>query len=165
MVETHNGGSSPTHLSHPVRWGHQLHMHNGDTALWFSSGNAAPEPQPDRRVPRAGLLLGTGLGGRGGEVFACSLAYGFHEAGGEVAHAVVAGPIVVDAALPAPICMLLQHLWAWSGKGRAVPPHLHYVPPALCNHTHSDDVSSFHIEAGQVIVVAIVLDSPHLQCS
>lgn len=62
----------------------------------------------------------------GGGLFACSFAYGLDEAGGEVAHAVVAGPVVVNAALPAPVRVLLQHLRAGAGSGAAsasgVPP-------------------------------------------
>lgn len=57
-----------------------------------------------------------------GQVFACALADRFHEAGREIAHAVIAGPVVMDTALPPAVRMLLQNLHnrkAWRG-GRSL---------------------------------------------
>lgn len=131
--------------------------------------------------------------------FACSLADGFDEAGREVAHAVVAGPVVVDAALPPPVRVLLQHLQATKARGRGAAPGLSpgasslglpaqrqsipqtpkpgtggvgtrpaplplRLPPApLHPRTHGDDVAGLHVQAGQVVVVAVILDGPDLQ--
>lgn len=69
-------------------------------------------------------------GGEGGGLFACSFAYGLDEAGGEVAHAVVAGAVVMDAALPAPIRVLLQHLWAVARSGDSDTSGVLPAPPA-----------------------------------
>lgn len=138
-----------------------------------SASPAASSPPPDTprtAEPKRGSL---GLwvweqphGRRWGRLFACSFAYGLDEAGGEVAHAVVAGPVVVNAALPAPVHVLLQHLRAGAGSGAGatsgVPP-VPVSPPPPPSHTHGDDVPGFHVEAGQVVVVAIVLDGPDLQ--
>lgn len=75
---------------------------------------------PDRNGDPWGSEFGSSPVGGGwgkGGLFACSFAYGLDEAGGEVAHTVVAGPVVVNAALPAPIRVLLQHLRAGAGSG------------------------------------------------
>lgn len=66
----------------------------------------------------------------------CALADDLHHGGWEVAHPVISCSVVMDTAFPASIRMLLQN---------------------------RDDVSCFYVEAGQVVVVAVVLQSPNLQ--
>lgn len=70
---------------------------------------AAPIPAPP---------LPTRLGSPPGVIFACTFTDGFNQGGREVSHTVVACPVVVDAAFPPAVGMLLQHLWPrWGGRG------------------------------------------------
>lgn len=123
---THGGDADPTCTT-------------GASPRFGFTGCIIPPPPDTPRTaePKRGSL---GLwvweqphGRRWGRLFACSFAYGLDEAGGEVAHAVVAGPVVVNAALPAPVHVLLQHLRAGAGSGAratsGVPPVPVSPPP------------------------------------
>lgn len=134
-------GAIPMHT-----WrGRRPHMHDGGIApVRLHRLHHPPPPDTPRTAePKRGSL---GLwvweqphGRRWGRLFACSFAYGLDEAGGEVAHAVVAGPVVVNAALPAPVHVLLQHLRAGAGSGAGatsgVPPVPVSPPPPPQPHS------------------------------
>lgn len=71
----------------------------------------------EKAPSRAPLHPPRRLGSPPGVIFACAFTDGFDQGGREVSHAVVACPVVVDAAFPPAVGMLLQDLWAGQGEG------------------------------------------------
>lgn len=74
---------------------------------WVKKAARIPAPPLPRR-----------LGSPPGVIFACTFTDGFDQGGREVSHTVVACPVVVDAAFPPAVGMLLQDLWPrWRERG------------------------------------------------
>lgn len=171
-METHKRGTDPA-LNIPAQRGHRPHMHHGGIAPngphRLHLAPLRPQAMPDGKGgPQGWAAPGdTSLGAARGRqrwgsicLFAClwprrgwrgSSPRGRCRSGCRGCSPSSARP----RAAPAPA--------GSSGSEQGLGTPGYGPPPGSHSRTHGDDVSGFHVEAGQVVVVAVVLDGAHLQ--